>query len=257
MNTSSPSSRSAGSAVPFQFILTTQWPADFSQANSTAQNSKSSAPSFCPLWDAGAWQLSLAHSKQSRLSPEKELSLFAHALQLNIQSSQNTRPFGIVVTTPAQVEAAASVATHFFIPGEFCRQGDVLAAASKSGATVLIERGAFLAPNDVMRALEKLDSQKILLVDAGTSFGYSDRVLDVRALAVLKATGLPFGVNLSALCGPQGQVSVWKGQWLSESGNQEKFVNAFVDASLALGASFFVYRNEEIHVRRKLERTNL
>ena len=247
---------------------------------------------LCPVWDAGHWQLHNELSKEMNVENkfeaqnasastaatrlEKELEFFAKSLtayaQISALEDASLTPknetlrkeslakeklrLGVVVTTPAQIEAASALATHFFIPGEFCRQGDVLAAASHSGATLLVERGAFLAPNDMLRALEKLDPKKVMLVDAGTSFGYSDRVLDVRALALLKATGLPFGVNLSALCAPQGQVSSWKGQWQDEANNREAFVDAFVKTAEACGASFYVYRNEDTHVRRKLERSH-
>ena len=259
------------SALPFQFVISSQFPLFPEHASSEAHNGSGSPGHslVCPVWDAGNWQLSFdRNNSNTRKENQKfksgegtariaqELDLFAQALQEHAPQLKPGQLFGLVATTPAQIEAGAEFVSHFFVPGEFCRQSDVLAAAARTKAKILVERGAFLAPNDVIRAVEKLDPEKVMLVDAGSSFGYSDRVLDVRSLALLKTSGLPFGVNISALLAPTGQVSPWKGEWISDPATSQTFADAFIDASLIVGASFFVYRNEDTHVRRKLERAH-
>lgn len=121
-------------------------------------------------------------------------------------------------TTPEQIGGLDESCERIFIPGEFSRQGDVLAAAAVSGKTILLERGAFLAPSDMLRAVSKLGQAKasVVLVESGSSFGYSDRVLDPRALEVLASIGCPLALNLEALTQPSGVAYAHRPQWIAD-----------------------------------------
>lgn len=148
------------------------------------------------------------------------------------------QPMSNTVTTPEQISDDSSSFDRLYIPGEFCRQGDVLHAAAHSGKTILLERGAFLAPSDIVRAVEKLGAarERVILVEAGSSFGYSDRVLDPRALHVIAQLGLPIALNLNALAAPSGVPYLHRPQWLSDS----NFDSAFIQTALAFKADYLI-----------------
>jgi 3-deoxy-D-manno-octulosonic acid (KDO) 8-phosphate synthase len=148
------------------------------------------------------------------------------------------QPIGNTVTTPEQIEEESHSYERLYIPGEFCRQGDVLNAAAQSGKTILLERGAFLAPSDILRAVEKLGParDKLILVEAGSSFGYSDRVLDPRSLHVMANLGIPLALNLNALAAPVGVSYQHRPAWLSDT----DFDLAFIQTALAFNTDYII-----------------
>jgi len=93
-----------------------------------------------------------------------------------------------------QVEAAGSILDVLQIPAFLSRQTDLLLAAGRSGTAVNIKKGQFLAPWDVIHAVEKVRSTgntRILLTERGTSFGYNNLVTDMRSIPLLARTGCP------------------------------------------------------------------
>jgi len=148
------------------------------------------------------------------------------------------QPIGKTVTTPEQIDEECASFERLYIPGEFCRQGDVLRAASQSGKTILLERGAFLAPSDIIRAVDKLGEarDRLILIEAGSAFGYSDRVLDPRSLQVMARLGIPLALNLNILAAPAGVPYQHRPHWLSDS----EFDSAFVQTALAFKAEYLI-----------------
>ncbi len=95
---------------------------------------------------------------------------------------------------PAQAAPAADVVDVLQIPAFLCRQTDLLVAAARTGAVVNIKKGQFLAPAEMRYALDKVrDSghDRVLLTERGTSFGYHNLVVDMRAFPQLRALGAP------------------------------------------------------------------
>lgn len=148
------------------------------------------------------------------------------------------QPFCLAVTTPEQIIESSSSYERLYIPGEFCRQGDILTAAAETGKLILLERGAFLAPSDIVRAVEKLGDarERVILVEAGSSFGYSDRVLDPRALEVMAQTGCPVALNLNPLTEAVGIAYEHRPHWLAKT----DFDAAFVRTAIAFGVQFLI-----------------
>ncbi|MEY2988642.1 MAG: hypothetical protein RJB13_2163 [Pseudomonadota bacterium] len=148
------------------------------------------------------------------------------------------QPIGNTVTTPEQIERESHSFERLYIPGEFCRQGDVLSAAAQSGKTILLERGAFLAPSDILRAVDKLGSarERLILVEAGSAFGYSDRVLDPRSLHVMATLGIPLALNLNSLTASVGVPYQHRPTWLSDA----EFDLAFVQTALAFNTEYLI-----------------
>jgi 2-dehydro-3-deoxyphosphooctonate aldolase (KDO 8-P synthase) len=95
---------------------------------------------------------------------------------------------------PADAARAAEVADVLQIPAFLCRQTDLLLAAAATGRAVNIKKGQFLAPDDVRHAVAKVTrsgNERVLVTERGTSFGYHDLVVDMRALPMMRAFGYP------------------------------------------------------------------
>ena len=95
---------------------------------------------------------------------------------------------------PAQARAAAAVADVVQIPAFLCRQTDLLVAAANTGRVVNIKKGQFLAPDDMRHAVAKVvdaGNSRVIVTERGTSFGYHNLVVDMRAFPMLREQGVP------------------------------------------------------------------
>jgi 2-dehydro-3-deoxyphosphooctonate aldolase (KDO 8-P synthase) len=132
----------------------------------------------------------------------------------------------------AQIGPAAEVLDILQIPAFLCRQTDFLLAAARTGKTLNIKKGQFLAPWDVINIVEKIRSvsrQRVFLTDRGTMFGYNNLVADFRAISIMQATGCPviFDATHSVqLPGGAGQ----------SSGGQREHAPTLAKAAVAAGA---------------------
>ncbi len=112
-----------------------------------------------------------------------------------------------------QVKPAAEVLDILQIPAFLCRQTDLLAEAAASGKIVNVKKGQFLSPWDaenIVKKLEEAGTQKILLTDRGTSFGYNNLVSDFRSIPVMRSFGYPVVYDVThsvQLPGGKGSVS--------------------------------------------------
>lgn len=89
----------------------------------------------------------------------------------------------------SQAKPVSDVAQALQIPAYLCRQTDLLVAAGKTGKTVKIKRGQFMAPGDMEYAVNKVKStgnDKVILTERGASFGYHNLVVDMRALPTMR-----------------------------------------------------------------------
>jgi 2-dehydro-3-deoxyphosphooctonate aldolase (KDO 8-P synthase) len=83
----------------------------------------------------------------------------------------------------------AEVADVLQVPAFLCRQTDVLVACGRSGASVNIKKGQFMAPEDMANAVEKVRStgnDRVTVTERGASFGYHNLVVDVRAFPIVR-----------------------------------------------------------------------
>ena len=98
------------------------------------------------------------------------------------------------VHEPAQAEAAGAVVDVVQIPAFLCRQTDLLVAAARTGRAVNIKKGQFLAPLDMRHAIRKVvesGNSRVIVTERGTSFGYNNLVVDMRALPMMRELGYP------------------------------------------------------------------
>ena len=95
---------------------------------------------------------------------------------------------------PSHAEPAAAMVDVLQIPAFLCRQTDLLVAAARTGRVVNIKKGQFLAPSDMRHAIAKVTgagNDQVLVTERGTSFGYNNLVVDMRALPALRHLGYP------------------------------------------------------------------
>lgn len=111
--------------------------------------------------------------------------------------SEIGKEFGIPVTTdvhtPAEIEIAAEHIDLIQIPAFLCRQTDIIEAAAKSGRTVNVKKGQFLAPWDVVNIADKLRENgcdDFFITERGTTFGYNNLVADMRSLYWMRKEGI-------------------------------------------------------------------
>jgi 2-dehydro-3-deoxyphosphooctonate aldolase (KDO 8-P synthase) len=94
----------------------------------------------------------------------------------------------------SQVAPAAEALDILQIPAFLCRQTDLLLAAAQSGKVVSLKKGQFVSPWDMENAVAKINSvssNRLLLVERGSSFGYNNLVVDMRSLPVMRSLGCP------------------------------------------------------------------
>ena len=95
---------------------------------------------------------------------------------------------------PSQAAPAAEVADVLQIPAFLCRQTDLLVAAARTGRAVNIKKGQFLAPEDVRHAVAKVTdagNPSVIVTERGTSFGYHNLIVDMRAFPIMRGHGVP------------------------------------------------------------------
>lgn len=107
--------------------------------------------------------------------------------------SQVRDTLGLPVLTdihePHQVAAVSQCVDVLQIPAFLCRQTDLLHAAAESGLTVNIKRGQFMAPEDMVYAVDKVTetgNTRVFLTERGVTFGYHNLVVDMRALPIMR-----------------------------------------------------------------------
>jgi 2-dehydro-3-deoxyphosphooctonate aldolase (KDO 8-P synthase) len=93
-----------------------------------------------------------------------------------------------------QAPAVAEVADVLQIPAFLSRQTDLIVAAAKTGRTINLKKGQFLAPADMKHAIEKVTASgnsQVFVTERGFSFGYNNLVVDMRAFPMLRHLGWP------------------------------------------------------------------
>jgi 2-dehydro-3-deoxyphosphooctonate aldolase (KDO 8-P synthase) len=93
-----------------------------------------------------------------------------------------------------QAEAVADVVDVLQIPAFLSRQTDLIVAAARTGRVVNIKKGQFLAPDDVRHAVAKVvesGNSRVIVTERGTSFGYNNLIVDMRAFPIMRSHGFP------------------------------------------------------------------
>lgn len=147
------------------------------------------------------------------------------------------REIGVPVLTDVHEDTplaeVAAVVDVLQTPAFLCRQTNFIQNVARQGRPVNIKKGQFLAPWDMGNVVDKAKAtgnDRVMVCERGVSFGYNNLISDMRALAVMRATGCPvvFDATHSVqLPGGQGTVS----------GGQREFVPILARAAVAAGIS--------------------
>ncbi|MCX8084943.1 MAG: 3-deoxy-8-phosphooctulonate synthase [Calditerrivibrio sp.] len=154
------------------------------------------------------------------------------------------RKYGVGIITDVhqveEVEKASRVADVIQVPAFLSRQTDLLEAVAKSGKTVNVKKGQFLAPWDMGNVKEKLKrcgAKRIVFTERGASFGYNNLVVDFRSFPIMKSLGVEVVFDAThSLQLPGG-----KG---SSSDGQRGFIPYLARAAAACGVDGFFF---EVH----------
>ncbi|HEX7793082.1 MAG TPA: 3-deoxy-8-phosphooctulonate synthase [Vicinamibacterales bacterium] len=93
-----------------------------------------------------------------------------------------------------QADAVADVVDVLQIPAFLSRQTDLIVAAARTGRVVNIKKGQFLSPDDVRHAVAKVveaGNSRVIVTERGTSFGYNNLIVDMRAFPIMRSQGFP------------------------------------------------------------------
>jgi 2-dehydro-3-deoxyphosphooctonate aldolase (KDO 8-P synthase) len=93
-----------------------------------------------------------------------------------------------------QAAPVAEVADVLQIPAFLSRQTDLIVAAARTGRTINLKKGQFLAPDDMKHAIAKVvesGNPRVFVTERGFSFGYHNLVVDMRAFPMLRSLGYP------------------------------------------------------------------
>ena len=145
--------------------------------------------------------------------------------------SKYNLPIATDIHEPWQCKEASKVIDILQIPAFLCRQTDLLIAAAETGKAVNIKKGQFLAPWDmknVIKKFEEVGNPNIMLCERGTTFGYNNLVVDMRALLEMRKLGYPIVFDATH------SVQIPGGQGETTGGNRE-YVYPLMRSAAAIG----------------------
>ena len=140
-----------------------------------------------------------------------------------------------VVTDIHETQDAAKAAEYvdvLQIPAFLCRQTDLLIAAAQTGKIVNIKKGQFLSPAAMRFTAQKVadsGNSQILLTERGTTFGYTDLVIDYRGIPEMQSFGYPVVMDATHSLQQPNQAS-------GVSGGMPQLIETIAKAAVAVGA---------------------
>jgi 2-dehydro-3-deoxyphosphooctonate aldolase (KDO 8-P synthase) len=148
---------------------------------------------------------------------------------------------------PSQAGPASQVADVLQIPAFLSRQTDLIVAAARTGCTVNIKKGQFLAPLDIQHAVEKVrasGNDRVFVTERGFAFGYNNLVVDMRVFPIVHELGVPIVYDVThSLQLPGGAGAA--------SGGLPQYIEPLALAGVAAGADgVFVEVHENPAVAR-------
>jgi 2-dehydro-3-deoxyphosphooctonate aldolase (KDO 8-P synthase) len=131
-----------------------------------------------------------------------------------------------------QCGPAAEVCDVLQIPAFLCRQTDLVVAAARTGRAVNIKKGQFMAPDNMLRIVDKARSagnDRVTVTERGASFGYHNLVVDMRSFAMMQDDGIAVIYDVThSLQLPGGEGG--------ESGGLRRYAEPLARAAVAAGA---------------------
>ena len=146
------------------------------------------------------------------------------------------KDFHLPLVTDIHESVEAAIAAEYVdvlqIPAFLCRQTDLLVAAARTGKTVNVKKGQFLAPESMKFAVNKIresGNDKIILTERGTMLGYQDIVVDYRSIPVMKSFNTPVVMDITHSLQQPNQTS-------GVTGGKPELIATIAKAAIAVGA---------------------
>src|SRR3954464_15904349 len=146
------------------------------------------------------------------------------------------KEFGIPVLTDIhRTEDVEMVAEHvdvMQIPAYMCQQTSLVLACGKTGKSINVKKGQFLAPETMDSAVSKIRSTNnpnVLLTERGACFGYNRLVADMRSIPVMQQLGAPVCFDATHVVRLYGISSA------DPAGGEPRFVPHLTLAAVAAG----------------------
>ena len=144
--------------------------------------------------------------------------------------------FGVPTVTDIHETHEAAMAAEYVdvlqIPAFLCRQTDLLVAAARTGKVVNIKKGQFLSPGAMQFAAQKVvdaGNRQVMLTERGTTFGYTDLVVDYRGIPQMQAFGFPVVMDVMHSLQQPNQTS-------GVTGGMPALIETIAKAAIAVGA---------------------
>ena len=144
--------------------------------------------------------------------------------------------FGAPTVTDIHETHEAAMAAEYVdvlqIPAFLCRQTDLLVAAARTGKVVNIKKGQFLSPGAMQFAAQKVvdaGNRQVMLTERGTTFGYTDLVVDYRGIPQMQAFGFPVVMDVTHSLQQPNQTS-------GVTGGMPALIETIAKAAIAVGA---------------------
>jgi 2-dehydro-3-deoxyphosphooctonate aldolase (KDO 8-P synthase) len=131
----------------------------------------------------------------------------------------------------SQAEPAGRVVDVLQVPAFLCRQTDLVLACARHGRAVNVKKGQFLAPKEMRHSVAKCreaGNEQIMLTERGSSFGYGNLVVDMRALVQMRELGVP-------VCMDATHSVQMPGSGGDTTGGDRQFVAPLARAAVAVG----------------------
>jgi len=133
---------------------------------------------------------------------------------------------------PDQAGPASEVVDILQIPAYLCMQSELVVAAAKTGATVNLKHGQFIAPDNMDKPVRKIEASgndRIILTERGYTFGYNDLIVDPRSFLLLNQIGYPVVFDITHTIRKYGIPSK------DPQGGTREFLSVLARAGVAAG----------------------
>lgn len=144
--------------------------------------------------------------------------------------------FGVPTVTDIHEAHEAPMAAGYVdvlqIPAFLCRQTDLLVAAAQTGKVVNIKKGQFLSPAAMQFAVQKVvdaGNRNVMITERGTTFGYTDLVVDFRGIPQMQSFGFPVIMDVTHSLQQPNQTS-------GVTGGIPSLISTIAKAAVAVGA---------------------
>ena len=143
--------------------------------------------------------------------------------------------FDIPTVTDIHETTEAAMAAEYVdvlqIPAFLCRQTDLLVAAAETGKIVNIKKGQFLSPGAMLFAVQKVvdaGNDNVMITERGTTFGYTDLVVDFRGIPQMQTFGFPVIMDVTHSLQQPNQTS-------GVTGGLPALIETIAKAAIAIG----------------------